>query len=70
MVAVTDTKKLEAAYKEVWQMSQKILTPSHPALLKVRRIMLCISTNFLKREVAIKQHTVDREMSCQKTFMC
>lgn len=35
MAAVTDATKLETAYKEVWDSSQKVLKPFHPAIIKV-----------------------------------
>ena len=35
MAAVTDLRKLETAYKEIFEKSDKVLKPSHPAKLKV-----------------------------------
>lgn len=35
MAAVTDLKKLETAYKEIFEKSDKVLKPSHPAKMKV-----------------------------------
>ena len=35
MAAVTDLKKLETAYREIFEKSDKVLKPSHPAKMKV-----------------------------------
>ena len=35
MAAVTDLNKLETTYKEIFEKSDKVLKPSHPAKLKV-----------------------------------